>query len=654
MAEAFQPIPDKETEPQIGTAHITLRGLVFGLVVVVWIVFWNTHAEYISHSSRMNISHFPMVLLCTYILVVLGNQMVRWARPGLALSQDDLLVVLAMGLLAAAIPAYGLTSFFLGMISVPYYLATPENQWGEFVHPYLPDWLVLTNEDGAMQWLYEGLPAGQAIPWAVWVVPLFWWLSVIVAITLGCMALSSMLRKQWAEHERVAYPVLGPPVELASAADAVPGTGILRNKVFWAGCGLIFFIKAWNIFSYFWPGIPIIWLGQQWFYFARFYPPQHTGVNFFTIGFAYFANIDLLFSILAFHLIYLNEIALFRRIGFTLSAKTGPGDAVAGLQSAGAYIAMVFWMLWTARSHLKAVFLKAWKPDHDLDDSNEMMSHRAALVSFGVSVLFVALWLHTAGLAWKFTILITLGLFVTYIGLARVIAETGVVYMSTPITEAGFTDLFFHPGDYSAAARAQITLFGALRCQAKAMFMVPLVHVAKLGEHLRGGRKLLGTVLLTLVVGTGWAIVLTLYLSYTHGAYNFNDFPFTRYPPRVYDALVNAIKEVPEYKPERYLFIGAGIGLFSLMSVLRYRFAWWPLHPMGMIVPVGHAMHSTMSIFLAWSAKAIILKIGGARLYHRSRPFFVGMLVGYGLAVFLSYVVDQIWFPGHGHHMHSW
>ena len=137
-------------------------------MVVVWIVFWNTHAEYISHSSRMNISHFPMVLLCTYVLVVLGNQMVRWARPGLALSQNDLLVVLAMGLLAASIPAYGLTSFFLGMISVPYYLATPENQWGEYVHPYLPDWLVLTNEGGAMQWLYEGLPAGQDLPWVFW------------------------------------------------------------------------------------------------------------------------------------------------------------------------------------------------------------------------------------------------------------------------------------------------------------------------------------------------------------------------------------------------------------------------------------------------------------------------------------------------------
>ena len=292
---------------------ITLRAVLFGLVIVLWIAFWNTHAEYIAHTSRMNISHFPMVLLCTYVLVVLLNQLVRWIMPRYALCQTELLVVLAMGLLGAAIPAYGLTSFFLGMISVPHYLATPENQWSEFVHPHLPDWLVPSNEGHAMQWLYEGLPAGQSIPWDVWIVPLFWWLSVVAAIVLASIALSSMLRKQWSEHERVAYPVLGPPVDLASAADAPKREGILYNRLFWIGCGLIFFVKAWNILSYFNPGIPIIWLGQQWFYFARFYPPQHTGVNFFTIGFAYFANVDVLFSILVFHLLYLNEIAFFRQ-----------------------------------------------------------------------------------------------------------------------------------------------------------------------------------------------------------------------------------------------------------------------------------------------------------------------------------------------------
>ena len=223
---------------------LTLRAVLFGLMVVLWIAFWNTHAEYLAHTSRMNISHFPMVLLCTYVLVVLLNQVLRWITPRCALRQTELLVVLAMGLLAAAIPAYGLTSFFLGMISVPHYLATPENQWSEFVHPHLPDWLVPSNEGRAMQWLYEGLPAGQSIPWDVWVVPLFWWLSVIAAIVLASIALASILRKQWAEHERVAYPVLGPPVALASAADAPKRAGILHNRLFWIGCGLIFFCQG--------------------------------------------------------------------------------------------------------------------------------------------------------------------------------------------------------------------------------------------------------------------------------------------------------------------------------------------------------------------------------------------------------------------------
>lgn len=118
---------------------VTLRAIAVGLAVVLWIAFWNTHAEYLAHTSRMNISHFPMVLLCTYVLIVLLNHALRWMNPGCALRQTELLVVLGMGLLAAAIPAYGLTGFFLGMISVPHYLATPENQWSEFVHPHLPD-----------------------------------------------------------------------------------------------------------------------------------------------------------------------------------------------------------------------------------------------------------------------------------------------------------------------------------------------------------------------------------------------------------------------------------------------------------------------------------------------------------------------------------
>ena len=596
-----------------------------------------------------------MALLCTYVLIVFANQILRSRFQRLAFNKNELLVVLAMGLVGAAIPAYGLTSFFLGMISVPYYRATPENQWTELVHPHLPTWLTPSNEGGAMRWLFEGLPYGMDVPWDVWYVPMFWWLSLIAAITVASIAISTILRKQWSENERVTYPMLGPPVSLAEAADAGDRDGLFSTRLFWVGFGLIFLVKGWNIISYFIPGFPQIWLGQQWLYFARYYPPQHTGINFFTIGFAYFANIDLLFSILVFHLLYMNEIALSRRIGLAITAKTGPGDPVAGLQSAGAFIALVVWTFFTARQHLAEVWRKAWRNEDREEDSDDLMSSRTAVISFLVSLVFIALWIRSTGLEWKMVVPMTLGLFIAYIGLSRVIAETGVVYMSMPINEAGITDLFFHPTDYSARARTSITLFSAIRTQSKAMFMVPLVHVAKIGDIIRGNsRRLLGAIVLTLVVGVVANILYTLYLSYAYGAFNFNDLPFTRYPPRVYDALVKQIKDMPEMKPERYVLVGMGMLLFGVMSVLRYRFTWWPVNPMGMIVPVGHAMHSTMSIFIAWAAKSIILRIGGIQLYNRCRPFFVGMLAGYAMAVFLSFVVDSIWFPEDGHHVHSW
>ena len=59
-------------------------------------------------------------------------------------------------------------------------------------------------------------------------------------------------------------------------------------------------------------------------------------------------------------------------------------------------------------------------------------------------------------------------------------------------------------------------------------------------------------------------------------------------------------------------------------------------------------------VTIAWAAKSIILRIGGIQLYNRCRPFFVGILAGYAMAVLLSFVVDSIWFPEDGHHMHSW
>ena len=115
--------------PEKLSETVTPRAIVLGLAMAVLVIIWNTYVEYIAHTARMNITHFPIALFVPYTVLTLGNAVLRRLGVQWALSSTEVLTMLAMGLVGAAIPAYGLTSYLLGMIAIPYYLASPENQW---------------------------------------------------------------------------------------------------------------------------------------------------------------------------------------------------------------------------------------------------------------------------------------------------------------------------------------------------------------------------------------------------------------------------------------------------------------------------------------------------------------------------------------------
>ena len=59
--------------------------------------------------------------------------------------------------------------------------------------------------------------------------------------------------------------------------------------------------------------------------------------------------------------------------------------------------------------------------------------------------------------------------------------------------------------------------------------------------------------------------------------------------------------------------------------VMKIRFLWWPLHPGGYVLVSGTGMSGLwFPIFLSWLAKAIVLKLGGVKLYRQAVPFFLG------------------------------
>jgi len=94
--------------------------------------------------------------------------------------------------------------------------------------------------------------------------------------------------------------------------------------------------------------------------------------------------------------------------------------------------------------------------------------------------------------------------------------------------------------------------------------------------------------------------------------------------------------------------------VMAALTALSYRVPWWPIHPVGFAVSYASPVRATwFTVFLAWLVKLAIVRVGGMKAYQTSQRFFLGMLVGYSLGVFVSFVVDVLFFYGQGHPMHA-
>jgi len=638
---------------QSGTG-VRLRGFVAGSLLVLWINFWITYAEYVVHASRMNLSHFPVALFASFVVLIGSAGLLRKFSDRFLLTRTDFSVALAMGMVGAMVPTSGLMGFFLGVIATPFYFANPENKWAEYFHPHIPQWLAPRDDGHALTWFFDGPPQAVDIPWGLWLIPIGWWLIFIGAVVFASMGLAVILRKPWSENERLVYPLVGVADELIDTK-----VGLFRKPVFWIGVSIPLFIALWNIVSFFITLMPSINLSGSWIVIARDFPRFRTRVNFFTLGFAYLANLEVLFSLWFFFLLVGIESFIFRRLGFGIGSA---GDdwssegAAEGWQSFGAMLVMVLWGLWVAREHIVAVVKHAWKKDEALDDHKEILSYRSAVMGVVVGVLVMLLWLHAAGMEWIMAVLLIVGTFVVYLGTARIVAESGLVYVRAPLTPQNFAAYIMGSQNVSGASMTVNAFSYTLLSQGKGLFMPPLVHASKLGEAITGDRRRLGwAILWSLALGIGLCLVMTLHWGYQNGAYNFSDYPFSSGSKLAFQYTLNKIRNPVDTDWGRIGFLGIGSMVMGGLIFLRYRFPAWPLHPIGFTIPMVYpTINSVFAIFLAWAIKSVVMRVGGVTLYANSRPLFVGLATGYALGVGLSFVVDWIWFYGQGHGVHSW
>ncbi len=652
--------PDALSPEESRMGEITPRSVVIGLVACGLVSVWVPHSEFVIGASRLNLSQLPVAATGFFFGVILLNTLIGlFARPAM-LKPAEMLVIFVMAFIASVMASSDMLNWPMGIMSAPYYFATPENRWIDDVWPHLRPWANVPGPGEHLRWAFVGKPDAEAIPWSIWFLPMFWWGTFIAAVGFGSICLASILRRQWADHERLAYPLAQVPLDLMSN----PGgrlnlPEIMRTKAFWVGAGVPLFVILFNCISYFNPQVPRIPLASSVAVsLGKGFPDFAVRVNMYVLGFAYMVNTNVLLSVWLWNFIIIAESGICERVGFSLGARGDPyssRDALTSWQGYGGFIVFVAMSLWMARGHLRHVWL-ATLGRADADDDRELLPYRWSVIGGFASAFYMAAFLVALGMSWAMALVFLGAAFVAYLGTARVVAQTGLVYMQSPLTPNMYTLGAF--GTVGIPAGEIVGMVGAysLVVNGRAPLLPAIFHISWIGAKIgRAGRRMF----LTAAIGLSAAFLIGaayyLLIAYTHGSTTFTSVPFSFHGEQVYDQIIKKMQARVDVDWGRWTALGIGAAVMSVLTLLQYRLPGWPVHPVGFPIAAANNVHRiAFTIFVVWLIKSVILRMGGVALYERARPVFLGIIAGYALGVAISYVIDWAWFPGAGHPIHGW
>ena len=609
----------------------------------------------------MSVSHLPISALALFLLITfVYNPIARSIAVRAAFTGGELALIFCILLISSLIPGKAFVSYFLTVISTPFYFAQPENQWAELFIPHLPEWLVASNRNNAMGWFYEGLPPGGSVPWSPWIIPVAWWMSFFIAVFIVGACIAAIFRKQWVEYERLTFPLVQVPLELI-AGNPPSGSGrwpaLVYDRLFQIGFGLALGIALWNIvaFTHVIPQLPVGTFFETPLQLSPLFPTIPLRISPYMLSFAYFINVDILLSIWVFFMLGILEIGALSYIGLNMGSSGPGGSGGVNAQFFGGFVVYVVYSLWAARRHLLAVVKKAAGWDTTLDDSKELISYRGAVLGVLVGTIFICAWLYQSGISLPVMAVFLVFLFILYFGTTKVIAETGVVFLDLPVNAHQITVLSLGSGNIARSSLTSLGLTSTFARNWRGLGMGSAVLADRLTDGFWPKKKgLLLVLTITFMVSLVAAVSYTIYAGYSTGAYNFGGGAFNGLNKSYYDEIVTWMKNPLSLGQNEPWFMATGALIFFVLLKLRHWLIWWPLAPVGFAICfASNIRDSILSVFLAWLAKFILLKVG-TNAYRTGQRFFLGMLIGYTTGIVLSFIVDALFYPGQGHMIHDW
>ncbi|MCC6446732.1 MAG: hypothetical protein IT210_25185 [Armatimonadetes bacterium] len=620
-----------------GQGRITGRAIVGGLLFLSLIIAWIAHTE-LSASAFLSSCSIIMPAVLLLFLIVPLNALLARCFPGLALTRCELLLGYILIGVSVVLTGYGMLQVLIPVMGSSFYFATPENRWAE-LHYLLPHWLTV-RDPAALKGLFQG---ESAVPWTVWLLPLAAWFSFLLAFVGLMLCHALLLSRQWITAERLTFPVVALPLEMTA-----PRAALFRNRAMWIGFVIPALLNTAGVLHYWYPTIPDASLGSG-NYGKLFVTAPWNGIGTlwvtthpFVVALAYLPPADISFSVWFFFLIG----KLLRVVGVYMGWSAPYEGESAGSQqfpypaqqSSGAFLAFGLFVLWKGYPGLRQAVASAWRREGDVPE--EVPVNRWAVAGIGFFGLYLIGFLYLAGMSLHWALLLVAFCMLVAIVLARLRAETGTPWaygLFGLSRDAGQTLVAtFGPRNFSPSSLATVGLTQWFYMDPRFLPMAHHIEALKMGDSARMRRgKLAALILLASAVGILVGYWACLTVSYKLGIATAKVYSNTlacavRSPTTLADWLTNRTK--PELSGLPWV---AGSALFTIALICaRQAFVWWPFHPIGYVVSeTGTPYYAWSQYFLGWFFKAMVLRYGGMKLYARSVPFVIGVIMGHIVSV---------------------
>ena len=609
---------------------ISKRTVLIGCLLIVVNTYWLAYAEMLWHTAHLTTVALSINVLFSLLIVTWLNMIIRRVLPRAELSQQEMLIIFSMVAVGSAFTGHDNIPRLMGLMPYAHRFATLENDWRALFFHHLPDWLIIS-DSRTVQNFYEGNRNFFTDGYLThWITPIFSWSIVVFLLMVIFLCLTTIIRRQWVENERLAYPIIQIPYEITTRSG-----GVFGKRLSVAGFAIPVVIGLINGLHGVIPNLPQIITDYDLNVYFTQKPWNALGslpvrFNALMIGIAFLLPLDLLFSCVFFY--FVNKAQLL--IGSAAGLQNVSGYPFFGEQGAGALFALLLVACWIGRKHISHVFRQTVRSE-PMQDTTEPIPYRWSVITLCVCLLLLMGFCVRGGMSiWACAVFVGVYLSIV-LGLARMRAELGPpVHGIGYVTPQYLIVSLFGTRLLRTPNLTMLSLLNWLSGASYASFrthpMPDQLEAFKLANRTGiRNRTMFVVLIIASIVGIESSLLIYPYTIYKTGV-AANAEQIHAGGLETYTFLSSWLIN-PRTTNWLAVIVLAAAFLFNLgVMFIRTRYMWCPLHPAGYVIGLAPNTPELIwfPLLVAMVARWLILKHGGIKAYRRAIPFFVGLAIG--------------------------